>query len=150
MLFTIGEGAFGMGIGCLAEATYPVDLTTLSTPYTYCAKLPFRGREIPVLQLAHLFGFAEGRPHPGQRVLVIHSGDIWVGFLVDQVLEVVEVSPQEIVPMPEMLTLLDPRFFRGLVRRDSNIIILLDPLPLAALDEVSYFYSFRDEGGSAG
>lgn len=141
LLFQVGEGIFGIEMGSLAEATYPKDLQFLSNPYSYSAKFSFHGREIPVLCLNRLFGFPEKGPDPAQKVLVTRKGGIEVGFLVDRILEMVEVDPKDIMPMSEMLTLLNPLFFQGIILRGEVPVTLLNPTHLAGADEVSYFYS---------
>lgn len=148
LLFQVGEGVFGIEMGSLAEAIYPKDLQFLSNPYSYCAKFFFRGQEIPVLCLNRLFGFPERGPDPSQKVLVTRKGGIEVGFLVDRILEMVEVDPEDIMPMSDMLTLLNPLFFRGVILRGEVPVTLLNPTHLAGADEVSYFYSQSNTAGN--
>jgi purine-binding chemotaxis protein CheW len=62
-----------------------------------------------------------------------------LGLLVDEVLEVVDVDPQGIAPMPALASVLSAGLFRGLVSRDGRVIIVIDEEGLSAMPEVTRF-----------
>jgi chemotaxis signal transduction protein len=59
--------------------------------------------------------------------------------LVDEVLEVVDVDPQRIAPMPALASVLSTGLFRGLVSQNDRVIILIDEEGLGAMPEVTRF-----------
>jgi hypothetical protein len=61
--------------------------------------------------------------------------------LVDEVLEMAEVDPARVGPLPALATLLPPSCFRGLFARQDSIILLVNEDGLGGLDEVVQFYA---------
>jgi chemotaxis signal transduction protein len=62
-----------------------------------------------------------------------------LGLLVDEVLEVVDVDPQGIAPMPALASVLSSGLFRGLVSQDKRVIIVINEEGLGAMPEVTRF-----------
>jgi chemotaxis signal transduction protein len=73
------------------------------------------------------------------RVLVTRAQGRLIGLLVDEVLEMAEVDPAQIAPLPALATLLPPACFRGLFTRQDRIILLLSEDGLGGIDEVVQF-----------
>jgi purine-binding chemotaxis protein CheW len=73
------------------------------------------------------------------RVLVTRAQGRLIGLLVDEVLEMAEVDPAQIAPLPALATLLPPACFRGLFTRQDRIILLLSEDGLGGIDEVAQF-----------
>jgi purine-binding chemotaxis protein CheW len=142
LLFRVGEEIYGMGFRGLREVLLPDGLIPLpSPPYQVCVALDHRGRRIPVIRLRALFeGGPAGIP-PTARVLVTQGQARPIGLLVDEVLEMAEVNPARIGPMPVLATLLPPPCFRGLFARQDRIVLLVNEEGLGALDEVAQFHA---------
>ena len=145
LLFTVSDQVMGVGIGSLGEVIPSDDLTDLPAhpPWKGLKQAPYRGRRIPVIQLAELFDYAASSKPGSQQVLVVEAEGITFGLLADAVEEVVEVDPQKIQPMPEMATLSDPAYFRGLLLWKGRIAVLLDETGLAKLEAVVRFEEVR-------
>lgn len=143
LLFTVSDQVMGVGIGSLGEVIPSDDLTDLPAHLSWegieMKQAPYRGRRIPVIQLAELFDYAASSKPGSQQVLVVKAEGLTFGLLVDAVEEVVEVDPREIQPMPGMATLLDPAYFRGLFLWKGRIAILLDERGLAKLEAIVRF-----------
>jgi len=140
LLFRVGEETYGMGLRGLREVLLSDGVTLLpSPPYHVCVALEHRGRRVPVVRLRALF---EGSPSgilPTARVLLTQGQARPLGLLVDEVLEMAEVDPARIGPLPALATLLDPSCFRGLFTRQDRIVLLVNEDGLGALDEVVQF-----------
>jgi len=140
LLFRVGEGLYGIGIRGVWEVLSPEGVTGLPTPtYQICTALAYRGRRLPLVRLGELFGVAADSVPPGARVLLIQGNGQPLGLLVDEVLEVVEVDPQRIAPMPAQASVLSPGLFRGLVGREDRVIILVNEDGLGSMAEVTRF-----------
>lgn len=142
LLFRVGEETYGMGLRGLREVLLPDGVTPLpSPPYQVCVALEHRGRRVPILRMRALFeGFQVGYP-PSARVLLTQGQARPLGLLVDEVLEMAEVDPTRIGPLPALATLLDPSCFRGLFTRQDRIILLVNEDGLGGFDEVAQFYA---------
>lgn len=142
LLFRVGDEIYGMGLRGLWEVLLPEGVTDLPTPpYQVCTALAYRGRRIPLIRLGELFGIAMDKVLPSARVLLTRGQGRPLGLLVDEVLEVVEVDPARIAPVPPLATILSLRFFRGLFSRGGRVIVLLDEEGLAGFEQVVGFYA---------
>jgi purine-binding chemotaxis protein CheW len=142
LLFRVGDELYGMGLGGLREVLLPDGLTALPSPaYLVSAALTHQGRRLPVICMRALF---EGSPADipvTARVLLTQREGRAVGLLVDEVLEMTEVEPARIAPVPALATLLDPACFRGLYTRQDRVILLVNEDGLARLEEVVQFFA---------
>lgn len=142
LLFRVGDEIYGMGLRGLWEVLLPEGVTVLPTPpYQVCTALAYRGRRIPLIRMGELFGVAADKVLPSARVLLTQGQGRPLGLLVDEVLEVAEVDPARIAPVPPIATLLNPRFFRGLFSRGGRVIVLMDAEGLAGFEQVAGFYA---------
>jgi purine-binding chemotaxis protein CheW len=141
LLFRVGDEIYGMGLRGLQEVRLSDTVVALPTPpYQVCAELAYRGRRLPVIHLRALFDVPLAAAPASARVLVTQGQGRALGLLVDEVLEVAEVEPSHLAPIPRLATLLDPAFFRGLFARQERIILVLNEDGLGGVDEVVQFY----------
>lgn len=85
-----------------------------------------RGNVIPVVNLRARFGLP-ARPHDDEtRTIVTSIDDRTVGFIVDEVTQVIKVAADQIQPMPVAMDSAAGRTIQGLVRMDDRLLILLD------------------------
>ncbi len=142
LLFRVGDEIYGMGLRGLREVLLPDGLTALPTPaYQACAAFTYRGRRLPVIRMRALFEDSPADIPVTARVLLTQGQGRAIGLLVDEVLEIAEVDPARIAPVPALATLLDATSFRGLYTRQDRIILLVNEDGLARLDEVAQFYA---------
>jgi purine-binding chemotaxis protein CheW len=142
LLFRVGDEIYGMGLGGLREVLLSDGLTALPTPaYQACAAFTHRGRRLPVIRMRALFDGSPAETSATARVLLTQGQGRAIGLLVDEVLEMAEVDPARISPMPALATLLDPTCFRGLYTRHDRVILLVNEDGLARFDEVVQFYA---------
>jgi purine-binding chemotaxis protein CheW len=57
---------------------------------------------------------------------VLSSGGERIGLLVDSISDVVTASSTDIVDAPGNLSGVDGRFFRGVLKRDGELLLVLD------------------------
>lgn len=140
LLFRVGEEVYGMGLRGLREVLLPDGLSLPPAPsHRVCIALEHRGRRIPVIRMRALFEESSAGLTPTARVLLAEGQGSSVGLLVDEVLEMAEVNPARIGPVPALATLLPPACFRGLFTRQDRIVLLVSEDGLGGLDEVVQF-----------
>jgi purine-binding chemotaxis protein CheW len=69
------------------------------------------------------------------RVLVFAAGGEWVAVIVDAVLDVRPMDPGDMVPPPKIFRGLSAEYLRGLIRRDGDLVVVLDVDRLLSADE---------------
>jgi purine-binding chemotaxis protein CheW len=140
LVFRVGSALYGIGIGSMWEVLSPEGVSSLPTPpHQVCTALAYRGTRLPLVRLGVLFGTPGDRVLPSARVLLTQGARHLMGLLVDEVLEVAEIDPQRIMPMPALASVLGAGLFRGLVSCDGRVIIVIDEAGLSAMPEVARF-----------
>ena len=81
---------------------------------------------IPVIDLRTRFGLPECEATDASRIMVVNVGGKTVGIVVDAVSEVLRVSTDQIAPPPPTVVGLGTEYLTGLVRREKQMLILLD------------------------
>ncbi len=125
LLFTVGTEILGMGIQSVRQVT-PAPAGVEGDGFGHGGRFLYRGVEIPLLSLASLWGWSHGGARAAPHVIVVEEGSHRWGLLVDEVREIVEVDRERIDPMPEAVTLVDPRYFRGVLPWSGRVVILID------------------------
>ncbi len=137
LLFRVGEEIYGMGLRGLQEVLPSDGVAALpALPSQVCVLLAHRGRSIPVIRARALFEGTQTAIPQTARVLLTR-GQRAIGLMVDEVLDMAEVSPAQVASLPARATMLDPACFRGLFTRQDRIIVLLNEAGLEGLDEVA-------------
>ncbi len=110
-----------------------------------------RGEELPVIDLAKNFGFARvGNPEKN-RIILVEIEKIKVGLIVDSVPQVLDLSNEMIIDLPDTTTGKSFRYMQVGNIEGRTIIILdlgqvLSPETLAALKEMAGSYDKRYKG----
>ena len=142
LLFRVGEEIYGLRLRGLREVLLPDGVRLVSSPpHQVCVTLEHRGRKIPVIRMSALFEASPAGIPLTARVLLTQGQARPFGLLVDEVLEVAEMDPARVGPLPALATLLPPSCFRGLFTRQDHIILLVNEDGLGGLDEVVQFYA---------
>ncbi len=99
------------------------------TPPAVRGVINLRGKVIPVLDLRLRFGMEPGSITEQSVIIVLRctvdGQDRTMGLLVDQVLEVVPVEPDQVEPPPAVATAGAP-FLRGIAKMQHRVVFLLE------------------------
>lgn len=129
LTFVVGHEQFALPLLNIREIiqSIPAVLIPQSPPYLR-GIINLRGRIIPVIDLRTKFQMPSGTHTPQTCIIVAESNRSGktesAGLLVDTVLEVLEIGPEDIEPPSELLA--GASFLSGLVRSDSRVRLLLD------------------------
>ncbi|SPE37746.1 CheW protein [Candidatus Sulfopaludibacter sp. SbA3] len=91
-----------------------------------------RGKIVTILDLGLRLGFAQAVPGGESRIFIIEDRGEFVGLLVDQVGEVVEVERDLWQAPPANVSWGQARFFQGVCRASGRVITVLEPGPILA------------------
>ena len=84
-----------------------------------------RGRMAPVVDLRVRFGIDVGEAEEGVSILVVDVFGITLAFYADEVLGIHRFSVDEVLSLKNVFPT-DMPFLLGLVRRDEDVVALLD------------------------
>lgn len=89
-----------------------------------------RGRATPTLDLRLKLGLAAVPPTLATRILVldvpVEGRQLALGLVADRVIEVAAFTPEEIEPAPDIGVRWRSDYMRGVVRRDTDFVVLFD------------------------
>jgi purine-binding chemotaxis protein CheW len=97
--------------------------------------IEYQGRVVPVVSLRRRFQLPSVAATPETRVLILKSGDDWVGAVVDAVLEVASFDQALLSPPPPLFRGLAGEYLRGIVRLEDRLLIYLDVERILSSDE---------------
>lgn len=97
-----------------------------------------RGQITPILNLRKIFGIEQRPVNEDSRIIMVEMESEVVGLIVDSVVGVVTIPLKDVV-RPPALTSKDNDIITGIIRTETQLIILIDVIKL--LDEVKANHS---------
>lgn len=88
--------------------------------------ISLRGEIIPVISLQKRLGLKEKDTDPENRMIVASYTDIKIGLIVDRIMGVVRVNPNDIESTSTIQQEAGGEFIRGVVHHKDRLIILLN------------------------
>jgi purine-binding chemotaxis protein CheW len=125
--FTVGDSEYGIDIMAVREIQGWTQVTRLpNTPDYVRGVLNLRGAIVPIFDLRCRFSGTLTEATPLHVVIIIAVGDRIMGLLVDAVSDIVTVSSDEVLDVPDVETGADQRFLSGLITVDGRMVALLE------------------------
>ena len=124
--FQLGDETYCVSIGYVTEIVDVGDLTQVpNAPAHVEGVMDLRGRTTSIIDPKTVFGISGDSD--GRRIIVfdpeIVQNQSAAGWLVDEVYQVVQVSPEQVDQSPAN----DSGSIRGVVKRDDDFVIWVDP-----------------------
>src|SRR5512135_2887299 len=124
-IFRISGEIFGIAIERVVEIIKPQRVFSVpGLPDFLSGVMNVRGSVIPLVDLRMRFGSTPSGKK--ERVVVTRFGEEKIGFLVDEIREILALSPEEISHPPSLFRGFRTEYITGLGRKADTIIILLD------------------------
>jgi purine-binding chemotaxis protein CheW len=125
--FTLAKELYGIEITKVREIILITDITRVpETPHYVKGLINLRSTVIPVLDLRALFGLPECELTDESRIMVLQAAGRTIGIVVDAVSEVLRVKEEQVSPPPPTVATLGKEYLTGLVKLDTQLLILLD------------------------
>lgn len=131
LTFALGDEVYGVDILRLKEIRGWSPVTRLPhSPPAVLGVLNLRGVVVPIIDLRVRFGLpgAEFTAITVIIVLSLHTerGDREYGIVVDKVMDVVDIAPDQVKPTPATAASVDGEVIEGIATVDEQMLILLD------------------------
>jgi purine-binding chemotaxis protein CheW len=131
LTFRLGEEVFALDVATVREV---LDLTSITkvprTPEFMRGVINLRGSVVPVLDLRLAFNVSRTEKTVNTCIIVVEVAvdeeRLVVGALADSVEEVIDLEPEQIQPAPSIGASVRTEFIRGMGRRDSEFLMILD------------------------
>ena len=142
LTFKLGNEIFATDVAKVREV---LDLTTITqiprTPEFMAGVINLRGSVVPVVDLRLCFEMSKTESTRNTCIVVVEvllEGESTViGALTDSVEEVIDLEPDQIQPAPKIGTQIRTDFIKGMGKRDTQFIMILDIDRVFSAEELS-------------
>lgn len=129
--FKLGKEEFGFDIFKVKEINKMMEITQIpNLQKSIKGIVNLRGSIIPVISLREKLNFPEIENTSHTRIIVVEHFNKSIGFIVDEVSEVLRIESSTIEQPPEMTTNVDSDYITGVAKLENRLLILL------ALDKI--------------
>jgi purine-binding chemotaxis protein CheW len=152
--FTVGREAYAVDVAQVQEIIrVPRLIEVPLAPPSLLGLANLRGQVLPLVSLRHLLGLDAREVDDTTRALVLNVGQL-MGFIVDHVLSVIEVRPEDITSVDHMRTEIRRDWIPGVIQRpdgEVHLFLVLDFLQMIAHEFQTAFGNAptSHEGGSS-
>jgi purine-binding chemotaxis protein CheW len=131
LTFKLGNEIFATDVAKVREV---LDLTTITkiprTPDFMAGVINLRGSVVPVVDLRLCFDMSKTESTRNTCIVVVEvlleNESTVIGALTDSVEEVIDLEPDQIQPAPRIGTQIRTDFIKGMGKRDTQFIVILD------------------------
>ncbi len=150
LTFKLEDEVFALDIAKVREV---LDFTAVTkvpgTPDFMLGVINLRGSVVTVVDMRLKLGKSRTETTVNTCVIIVEieiDGEVTVlGALADSVQEVMDLDQDQIEPPPRIGARLNTRFIKGLGKRDSGFIIILDIDKVFSVDELAMANDMEDE-----
>lgn len=127
LCFKVSDEVYGLDIMDIKELIKPREVTEVPrTPSFVSGIISLRGVIIPIIDMLDRLGLVRETVTGRERVIIVRQGESFSGLLVDEIIQVVRVSKDDIETAPTVLEGIDRDFVTGIGRANGRMIILLN------------------------
>lgn len=140
IIFTLNGEYYGLSVMTVKEVVKFVDLIPVPGSNDFVdGVMNLRGKVIPVVNLEKKFQLAQAKSEHFEHIIVVEINNLSFGVLVNEVVEVLSISPESIQPVSETLSKkIDANLLKGIIvdskgkakethDGDERLILYLNP-----------------------
>ncbi len=142
LTFKLDNEVFALDVATVREVLDFTNVTKIPrTPEFMRGVINLRGSVVPVIDLRLAFGMSATEKTVNTCIIVMEvrlDGETAiVGALADSVEEVIDLEPEQIEAAPRLGTSIKTDFIRGMGKRESNFLMILDIDRVFSADHLS-------------
>lgn len=134
VVFKVGNESYGVDINLVQSIENDINIVPVPNSITYVKGIVnLRGEVIPVYSLKRKFNM----PDDGYSAscVIISTGEIKIALEVDTVVEISDISPDMIIPMPLLIRNAETVYMDRVANANGKLIVLLDVQKLLTDEE---------------
>ncbi len=136
--FKIGDEEFGVDILKVQEINRMFTITQVpNAPSFVEGVVNLRGKIIPVVNLRKRLQLPVVESNDKTRIIVVELDNATVGFIVDEVKQVLRIPKSITEPAPSMIAGIDTDYITAVGKLDDRLLILLDLEKILSNEEKS-------------
>lgn len=135
VVFKLGHEEYGFDVANVREIQSIEQITAVHGSARYIeGVMNLRGKLVTIIDMRKRFGMAPPTEKTDTKIVVIDAPDAPVGFIVDEVTEVVHISSDAVEKVPSHIaSKIESEYVLGIAKRDDRLITLLDPIKVLEL-----------------
>ena len=123
----LGEEEYAIDVLKIQEIIRTLEITIVPRSDSYIlGVMNLRGRVIPVVDLRVRFNLEKMDFDQDTRIIVVRFEKEQIGFVVDEVTQVIRISQSMVEPTPPLVGAIGQEYILGICKFDERLIILLD------------------------
>ncbi len=135
--FMLGEEEFGININNVHEINRMVDITPVPrAPHFVMGVINLRGKVVPVISLRKRLNTEEKEADNKTRIVVVEVKGTIVGFIVDEVTEVLRIPAKSVEPAPDLVAGVQAEYITGVAKLNARLMIMLDLEKVLSKDQI--------------
>jgi len=141
--FNLEKEEYGINVLMVREIIRMLNITRVpNTPHYVEGVINLRGKVIPIISLRRKFDLVEAEYDKRTRIMVMEVVGEMMGFIVDEVSEVIRISEKEIQPPPPVVSSgIEQECMAGVINQTDRLLVLLDLERMFSADERRLFTS---------
>jgi purine-binding chemotaxis protein CheW len=141
LTFRLLDEIYGIRVEAILQIVAIPPITPIPrTPPFVKGVINLRGKIIPVIDLRLRFDLAETEYDARTSIVILKSktdhGDLFIGVIVDTVIEVLDILSEQIEEKPEFGIELDTEYILGMAKVKDKVVTLLDIEHVLTRDEL--------------
>ncbi|OXM16005.1 chemotaxis protein CheW [Paenibacillus herberti] len=126
IVFALGEEEYGIEVEKVktVERMMPITRVPKTMPFVK-GVVNLRGVVVPLIDLRGRFGLPEVEATEATRIIIVNSGELEVGFIVDQASDVTDINSDDIELPPEVVGGIQAKYLRGVAKTDGGRLLVM-------------------------
>jgi purine-binding chemotaxis protein CheW len=125
--FRLGGEDYAIAITKIQEIIVMKPITRIpQVPGFIEGLINLRGSVIPVVNLRTLFGLERRNLDDETRTIIVNVGDRTIGYIVDEVTQVMRIAADQIQDAPVSITSGSKQHIAGLAQLEDRLLVILD------------------------
>lgn len=134
VVFKVGNEMYGVDINLVQSIEREIQVVPVPNSMPYIKGIVnLRSEVIPVYSLKKKFRLVDNGV--SENTIIIDTKNVKLALEVDEVVEIGDIEPENIVPMPEIALNAQTQYMPRVAHVDGNLIILLDVTELLSEEE---------------
>jgi len=136
VIFNINEESFGVEITQVKEIIKPMDIFKVpNTPEFIEGLINLRGKVHTVFNLRKRFSLPTREFDDSTKIIIVNVNSMSIGFIVDEVNEIIRVEDEDIEMTPQTITSLNRKYMSGVAKLGDRIVLILDLARVLSVNE---------------
>lgn len=133
VLFSLNKVLYGVDVHQVQGILEVTSITKVPNAPPYIKGVTnLRGDVIPVFDLRIKFNLVYEVSEKDEKMMVIGQGERATGIMVDSVMEVLNLSSEDIEVIPDVIAGVNPDRVLGVAKRQEDMIIVLDLMKIVS------------------